>query len=153
VRLSGCRGETRPLRTGQRPPWSTTRRRTRRRHGFGRSHYSPERREKPEKIQSIREESAARQAVARRALQGFEFQAHPEEHHLWLTLPERWRRANLNLSARQSALALVPSGDFTVGLATDSIRVSIGAAQNQAVLERGLGLLATVVSHGPSALL
>jgi len=101
---------------------------------------------------AIREESAARQAIARRILQGLEFQAHPEGHHLWLTLPERWRRADLNVYARQSGLALVPSEAFAVGLAPEAIRVSLGAAQNQAVLERGLGLLATVLSHGPSAL-
>jgi DNA-binding transcriptional MocR family regulator len=101
---------------------------------------------------AIREESAARQAIARRILQGLEFQAHPEGHHLWLTLPERWRRADLNLYARQSGLALVPSEAFAVGPAPNAIRVSLGAAQNQAVLERGLGLLATVMSHGPSAL-
>jgi DNA-binding transcriptional MocR family regulator len=101
---------------------------------------------------AIREESAARQAIASRTLQGLEFQAHPEGHHLWLTLPERWRRADLNVYARQSGLALVPSEAFAVGVAADAIRVSLGAAQNQAVLERGLSLLATVLSHGPSAL-
>jgi DNA-binding transcriptional MocR family regulator len=101
---------------------------------------------------AIREESAARQSIARRALQAHEFQAHPEGHHLWLTLPERWRRADLNLYARQSGLALVPSEAFAVGPAPDAIRVSLGAAQNQPVLERGLSLLATVLSHGPSAL-
>ncbi|MGO4571829.1 PLP-dependent aminotransferase family protein [Microvirga sp. 2TAF3] len=101
---------------------------------------------------AIREESAARQAIARRILQGLEFQAHPEGHHLWLTLPERWRRADLNLYARQSGLALVSSDAFAVGPAPDAIRVSLGAAPNRTVLERGLDLLATVLSHGPSAL-
>jgi DNA-binding transcriptional MocR family regulator len=101
---------------------------------------------------AIREESAARQAIARRVLRGQEFQAHPEGHHLWLTLPERWRRADLNLHARQSGLALVPSEAFAVGPAPDAIRVSLGAAQNQVLLDRGLNLLATVLSRGPSAL-
>ncbi|GEO15893.1 PLP-dependent aminotransferase family protein [Microvirga aerophila] len=101
---------------------------------------------------AIREESAARQAIAGRVLQGLEFQAHPEGHHLWLTLPERWRRADLNLYARQSGLALVSSEAFAVGPAPDAIRVSLGAAQSQAVLERGLNLLGAVLSHGPSAL-
>ncbi|WP_262299552.1 hypothetical protein [Microvirga sesbaniae] len=101
---------------------------------------------------AIRQESAVRQAIASRALQGLEFQAHPEGHHLWLTLPERWRRADLNLYARQSGLALVPSEAFAVGSSPEAIRVSLGAAQSQAVLERGLGVLAAVLSHGPSAL-
>ncbi|PVE20590.1 PLP-dependent aminotransferase family protein [Microvirga sp. KLBC 81] len=101
---------------------------------------------------AIREESAARQCIARRTLQGLKFQAHPEGHHLWLTLPERWRRADLNLYARQSGLALVPSEAFAVESAPNAIRVSLGAAQNQTGLERGLALLATVLSHGPGAL-
>jgi DNA-binding transcriptional MocR family regulator len=101
---------------------------------------------------AIRQESAVRQAIASRALQGLEFQAHPEGHHLWLTLPERWRRSDLNLYARQSGLAVVSSEAFAVGAAPHAIRVSLGAALNQAVLERGLVVLATVLSHGPSAL-
>jgi DNA-binding transcriptional MocR family regulator len=101
---------------------------------------------------AIRQESAARQSIARRVLQGLEFQAHPEGHHLWLKLPERWRRADLNMYARRSGLALVPSEAFAVGAAPDAIRVSLGVAQNDAVLERGLGVLSTVLSHGPSAL-
>lgn len=101
---------------------------------------------------AIREESAARQIIARRVLQGLEFQAHPEGHHLWLTLPERWRRGDLGLYARQSGLALVPSEVFAVGSTVEAIRVSLGAAQSQAVLERGLSLLAAVLAHGPSTL-
>jgi DNA-binding transcriptional MocR family regulator len=101
---------------------------------------------------AIREESAARQAIAGRDLQGHTFQAHPEGYHLWLTLPERWHRADLNLYARQSGLALVPSEAFAVGSALEAIRLSLGTAQNQAVLERGLHLLATILSHGPSTL-
>lgn len=101
---------------------------------------------------AIRAESAARQAIARRVLQGLDVQAHPEGHHLWLKLPERWRQADLNLNARQSGLALVPSEAFAVGPAPDAIRVSLGAAQSRAVLEQGLSLLATVLSHGPGIL-
>ncbi|WP_239353298.1 PLP-dependent aminotransferase family protein [Microvirga sp. ACRRW] len=101
---------------------------------------------------AIRKESAARQAIAHRVLKGLEFQAHPEGHHLWLTLPERWRKSELSIHARQSGLALVPSEAFAVGPAPDAIRVSLGAAQSQIVLERGLKLLATVLSQGPNTL-
>lgn len=101
---------------------------------------------------AIREESAARQAIAKRVLQGLEIQAHPEGHHLWLTLPERWRQADLNLHARQSGLALVSGDAFAAGVASDGIRISLGAAPNRSVLEQGLGLLATVLSHAPNTL-
>jgi DNA-binding transcriptional MocR family regulator len=101
---------------------------------------------------AIRQESAARQVMARRILRGLEVQAHPEGHHLWLTLPERWHQVDLSLYARQSGLALVPSEAFAVGPAPNAIRVSLGAAQGQVALERGLGLLAAVLSHGPNVL-
>jgi DNA-binding transcriptional MocR family regulator len=52
-----------------------------------------------------------------------------EAHHLWPTLPERWRQAELNLHARQSGIALVPSEAFAVGPAPGAFRVSLGAAQ------------------------
>jgi DNA-binding transcriptional MocR family regulator len=102
--------------------------------------------------EAIRQESAARQAIARRVLQGIPFQAHPEGPHLWLTLPDRWRQADLTIHARQSGLALVPSEAFAVGIAPDAIRVSLGAARDRPELEHGLSLLASVLSSGPGAL-
>ncbi len=101
---------------------------------------------------AVRDESAARQKMAARILHGVDFLAHPEGHHLWLTLPDRWRRADLIAQARQSGLALVPSDAFAVGTAPDAIRVSLGAAQNRAALERGLRLLAALLVQGPGTL-
>lgn len=101
---------------------------------------------------AIRQESSVRQATARRILQGFRLRSHPEGHHLWLTLPEGWKQADLNVYARQSGLALVPSEAFAVGPAPDAIRVSLGAAPNQTALERGLGVLASMLSNGPGIL-
>jgi DNA-binding transcriptional MocR family regulator len=101
---------------------------------------------------AVRDESAARQKMAAQILQGIDFLAHPEGHHLWLTLPDQWRRADLIAQARQSGLALVPSDAFAVGTAPDAIRVSLGAAQNRAALERGLRLLAALLAQGPGTL-
>jgi DNA-binding transcriptional MocR family regulator len=101
---------------------------------------------------AVRDESAARQKMAAQILQGVDFLAHPEGHHLWLTLPDRWRRADLIAQARQSGLALVPSDAFAVGTAPDAIRVSLGAAQNRAALERGLRLLAALLAQGSGTL-
>ncbi|MCA0405362.1 MAG: PLP-dependent aminotransferase family protein [Proteobacteria bacterium] len=101
---------------------------------------------------AIREESSARQTIARRILTGHAFQAHPDGHHIWLSLPARWRQSDFNLCARQSGLALVPSDAFAIGDAPDAIRVSLGAAPDQNTVERGLKLLATVLSQGPNTL-
>ena len=101
---------------------------------------------------AVREESAARQEIAQRILPGLDDEAHHEGHHLWLKLPERWRQADLNTYARQFGLALVHSDAFALGAVPDSLRLSLGAALNRSDLERGLGVLAAVLSHAPSAL-
>jgi DNA-binding transcriptional MocR family regulator len=85
--------------------------------------------------------------IARRVLQGLELEA----HHLWPTLPERWRQAELNLHARQSGIALVPSEAFAVGPAPGAFRVSLGAAQTGPCWNAA-SASCTVLSHGPSAL-
>jgi DNA-binding transcriptional MocR family regulator len=40
-----------------------------------------------------RKEAAARYRIAKKALEGFAVQAHPEAYHLWLPLPKPWRRS------------------------------------------------------------
>jgi DNA-binding transcriptional MocR family regulator len=101
---------------------------------------------------AIREESAARQVIARQALKGLDFVAHPEGHHLWLRLPDDWPRAELSAHARQSGLSIVPSDAFAVGAAPEAIRVSLGAATDRETLTQGLGLLAILLSRRPGAL-
>lgn len=101
---------------------------------------------------AIRRESIDRQTMARRILRGLDIQAEPEGHHLWLALPPQWQRGDLSHHARQSGLALVPSDVFAIGRAPEAIRVSLGAAPSRAALERGLGVLATLLAHSPGTL-
>jgi DNA-binding transcriptional MocR family regulator len=101
---------------------------------------------------AIRNESAARQVIARQALEGMDFVAHPEGHHLWLRLPDGWPRAELSVHARQSGLSIVPSDAFAIGAAPEAIRVSLGAATDRETLKYGLGLLAMLLSQRPGAL-
>src|SRR3954453_3758704 len=61
---------------------------------------------------AVREESAARQLIARQALAGLDSVTHPDGHHLWLRLPADWSRAELSAHARQSGLSIVPSDAF-----------------------------------------
>ena len=101
---------------------------------------------------AIREESAARQVIAQQALNGFDFLAHPEGHHLWLRLPPSWSRSELSVHARQSGLTIVPSDAFAIGSAPEAIRVSLGAAPDRETLKHGLSLLAMLLSQRPGAL-
>src|SRR5206468_13080656 len=91
-------------------------------------------------------ESARRQEIAARILRGFIVAAHPQGHHLWLTLPPAWRQRDLSGHARLAGLALVPSDVLAVSALPDAVRISLGVAGSRDELERGLGILAAVLS-------
>lgn len=103
-------------------------------------------------IAAIRHENGLRQAVAREALEGLDVAAQPCGHHLWLRLPEPWRRGEFGAHARQLGLSVILSDAFAVGPAPEAIRVSLGAAPDAETLRYGLSLLATLLAHPPGAI-
>jgi DNA-binding transcriptional MocR family regulator len=103
-------------------------------------------------VAAIRQENGLRQAVAREALEGLDVTAHPCGHHLWLRLPEPWRRGEFGAHARQLGLSVILSDAFAVGPAPEAIRVSLGAAPDAETLRYGLSLLATLLAHPPGAI-
>lgn len=103
-------------------------------------------------VAAIRQENGLRQSVAREALRGLDVRAHPCGHHLWLRLPEPWRRGEFGAHARQLGLSVILSDAFAVGPAPDAIRVSLGAAPDAETLRYGLSLLATLLTHPPGAI-
>lgn len=101
---------------------------------------------------AIRRENEARQRLAREVLAGADFDAHPQGHHLWLRLPEPWRRAEFVAQARRSGLSIVASDAFAVVPSPpEAVRVSLGVARDRAVLERALRLLAALLARRPAA--
>jgi DNA-binding transcriptional MocR family regulator len=103
-------------------------------------------------VAAIRQENGLRQAVARETLQGLDVCAQPCGHHLWLRLPEPWRRGEFGAHARQLGLSVILSDAFAVGPAPEAIRVSLGAAPDAETLRYGLSLLATLLTHPPGAI-
>ncbi len=103
-------------------------------------------------VAAIRQENGLRQAVVRETLQGLDVRAHPYGHHLWLRLPEPWRRGEFGAHARQLGLSVIQSEAFAVGPAPEAIRVSLGAASDVETLRYGLSLLATLLAHPPGAI-
>jgi DNA-binding transcriptional MocR family regulator len=103
-------------------------------------------------VAAIRQENGLRQAVAREALRGLDVRAHSCGHHLWLRLPEPWRRGEFGAHARQLGLSVILSDAFAVGPAPEAIRVSLGAAPDAETLRYGLSLLATLLTHPPGAI-
>ena len=101
---------------------------------------------------AIRTENMARQRIAREALNGAEFAAHPEGHHLWLRLPESWRRSEFTATAHQSGLSIVASDAFAVtSTPPEAVRISLGVAPDRNVLERALRVLAALLLRRPTA--
>jgi DNA-binding transcriptional MocR family regulator len=103
-------------------------------------------------IAAVRDESAARQRLARKLFPAGSYVAHPEGHHLWLTLPPGWSRTEFVGQMRQQGLAVVASDAFAVGGdVPNAVRVSLGATGRDE-LPRALGLLAEAVARGPALL-
>ncbi len=103
-------------------------------------------------VAAIRKENGLRQAVARETLRGLDVRAHSCGHHLWLRLPEPWRRGEFGAHARQLGLSVILSDAFAVGHAPEAIRVSLGAAPEVETLRYGLSLLATLLTRPPGAI-
>lgn len=102
-------------------------------------------------VEQKRAEAAARQSIAARALEGFEFDAHPLSFHLWLHLPEPWRGNEFSAQLRRGGVAVTPSEAFVPGReeAPHAVRVCLGAPRCRAHLEAGLAVVREVLLGTP----
>lgn len=96
-------------------------------------------------LNGVREEAAARQALARKALPAT-MRAHPNGLHVWLPLPTGWDRYRLADSARRQGLAVSPSDAFKAGpQSEEAVRISLGAVPERARLGAALETLADIL--------
>ena len=101
-------------------------------------------------ITAIRAEAAFRQKLAAKALAGYTFAAHRHGHHIWLSLPASWNRAEFADHLRRRGLTVVTSDAFnTAATAPHAIRISLGAVASRADLARGLNMLSALLSTSP----
>jgi len=101
-------------------------------------------------ILAIRNEASGRQQLARKFLKGISYAARPNGHHLWLSLPPQWNRAEFLSRMLHQGLAVVGDDAFAVGnIASPAVRVSLGAARNRAELAQGLQCLADTLKSSP----
>lgn len=76
---------------------------------------------------AIREESRARQDIARRVLRRADYVAKPEAFHLWLQIPPPWNRTEFMTHLRHQGVGVVVSDAFTVTApAPEAVRVCLG---------------------------
>ncbi|WP_330628233.1 PLP-dependent aminotransferase family protein (plasmid) [Thioclava litoralis] len=89
--------------------------------------------------QALRNETAARQAIARRALEGCDYATATSAFHIWLQLPQGLGRADVIARMAGQPLGLMPSDAFTVGaVPQDRLRVSLGGSISRAQLQTAL---------------
>lgn len=98
-----------------------------------------------------RAEAIARQAIAATRLAGFDYATHASCFHIWLTLPEPWRREEFAAQARHRRVGVAPAEAFAVGRAPvpHAVRLGLSAARDRATLDRALGIVAELLREGP----
>lgn len=98
-------------------------------------------------LEGVREEAAARQALARAILPG-SIQAHARGLHAWMPLPPHWDRYRLIETARLQGLGVTPSDVFAPsGIGPDAVRISLGGVPERSRLAEALRLLAAIVRN------
>ena len=104
-------------------------------------------------VRKRREESVERHNIACRVLAGLSFRSHPAAYNIWLQLPDPWRSGIFAAEALKHGVAVTPAEAFTVGAGDipNAVRVSLSAARTHRQLERGLSIIAQILS-GPQAL-
>lgn len=102
-------------------------------------------------VEEKRAEAAVRQSIAASALAGFQFDAHPLSFHLWLHLPEPWRSNEFSAQLQRRGVAVTPAEAFVPGREEPphAVRVCVGAPRSRAQLEKGLGIIRSVLQETP----
>jgi len=97
-----------------------------------------------------RQESLARQAIAREALQGLSYASYPAAFHGWLTLPEHWTAAHFAAEVRQRGVVITPAEVFAVGKPVPrAVRICVSAARDRDELRRALAIIAELARGMP----
>ena len=94
-----------------------------------------------------RHETTARQAVARRMLDGERLQSNPASPHVWLHLPGRLGSEDFMAAARARGVYVNPSSEFAVAdQHPRAVRVCLGTPRTRAGLEEALRRIASALA-------
>lgn len=98
-----------------------------------------------------REEVAARQAMVDEILGDLTYISHPAGFHVLLHLPHPWRADEFAGAARALGIAIVPGSAFALepGTMSDSVRISLSAVPDRAVLAGALQTIRDLVDTNP----
>ena len=95
-----------------------------------------------------RREAQLRQAMAVQILAGAELDTHPSSFHLWLRLPEPWRRESFAAALRSRGIAVAPADSFAIGRYSvpHSVRISLCGARDREELAGALAQIRSMLS-------
>lgn len=94
----------------------------------------------------VRQESAARQAIASEVLEGFDLDGQPEALNIWLRLPGWVSRADVVARMQGTHIGILPSDPFVVtGERPEALRICLGGPTSQEELRAGLSRLANTL--------
>jgi DNA-binding transcriptional MocR family regulator len=100
---------------------------------------------------AIRAESVQRQRLAAKILPEASFLAHPEGFHLWLSLPEPWKRVAFASHMRSLDVHVVVSDAFAVEHETpEAVRVCLGGEPSRSQVKRALEAIADALQQPAS---
>ncbi|WP_341963349.1 PLP-dependent aminotransferase family protein [Pseudomonas sp. RC10] len=100
--------------------------------------------------QAIRAENAARLLIAGQVFADLNFSAPPQGSHIWLHLPQPWQALDFAHQAERQHIKLLPASSFSPASGhrpSESVRISLGAADNRQMLEEGLKRLRDILDQ------
>ncbi|MEG1610922.1 MAG: PLP-dependent aminotransferase family protein, partial [Bilophila sp.] len=97
-----------------------------------------------------REEAAARNALARRLLDGFRLETRTTGFFCWLRLPDPWSAATFAEAARKRGIIVADSAHFALSHAAleQGVRLALGGVRTREALTCALGVLAELLGGG-----
>lgn len=99
---------------------------------------------------AIREESRARQQLAKQLLNKAEYVSKTEAFHLWLLVPQPWNRIDFTAHLRAHGVGVVISDTFTVtGPPPEAVRVCLGGVASRQECRHMLEIIADAIEHTP----
>ncbi len=103
---------------------------------------------------AIREESRARQVMAREVLCRAEYTTKPEAFHLWLSVPDHWTRNEFATHLRAHGVPVVVSDSFVVAAPPPkAVRVCLGGPAGREQCRHSLGIIEDAIEQLPAVAL
>lgn len=99
---------------------------------------------------AIREESRLRQAIVKKHLSNYSYNAHPDGFHIWLNLPKNleYEPSVIASYLRSQQISVVSSAGFcTDNNPARALRMCLGGAASRADIEHSIELVADILEH------